>query len=605
MKIKRSLVTVVLILLIILSGCTQTKEEEKDNHLTVFLWQSSLIKHLVPYIHEQFPDKDIEFIVGNNDTDLYSYYNEHGELPDIITVRRYSGTDAIDLRDELLDLSAYDIVSEYYNYALQYYYNSDNSINWLPVCGIPQTIIANKTLFDRYDIKIPTNYEEYAEACDKFYELGIKPYSMDLKEDWSNHEIVQAGAIDLFTSIEGIKWRNEAESATGAIPFDDEFWLKVYEETSQFIKDSHFIADDLNVDIDTGWEMFLNEESAMFHGSSEVLRNSEKEMEGVELVRLPYFSQDDGEGYIYMTPSLHIALNKNLKDDKEKLETALDIVDWMISKKGQEIISDGGEVASLNMDVSSSIDETKGLGEQIKNNNFYIRYAGQKSFKAAYDSIHGLLSGEMDEYEAYKALADGINNDNNNTEPVISFENDYSIFLNENNGRDAASSILTTISKEYDADLALSPYYYFTSSIYKGDCSARRINLMIAKDTSIQLYLEKLSGKEIYELVDRYLTVNDGDITVTNKYELPIASGMKLVLDDDLNLIDILVNDETIDLDKKYSILLVDGMMPTLRELENKDYNALEKGLSTTWNEYASSGQQPCAPEDYIEIREK
>lgn len=605
MKIKRSLVTVVLILLIILSGCTRVKEEEKDNHLTVFLWQSSLIKHLVPYIHEQFPDKDIEFIVGNNDTDLYSYYNEHGELPDIITVRRYSGTDAIDLRDELLDLSAYDIVSEYYNYALQYYYNSDNSINWLPVCGIPQTIIANKTLFDRYDIKIPTNYEEYAEACDKFYELGIKPYSMDLKEDWSNHEIVQAGAIDLFTSIEGIKWRNEAESATGAIPFDDEFWLKVYEETSQFIKDSHFTADDLNVDIDTGWEMFLNEESAMFHGSSEVLRNSEKEMEGVELVRLPYFSQDDGEGYIYMTPSLHIALNKNLKDDKEKLETALDIVDWMISKKGQKIISDGGEVASLNMDVSSSIDETKGLGEQIKNNNFYIRYAGQKSFKAAYDSIHGLLSGEMDEYEAYKALADGINNDNNNTEPVISFENDYSIFLNENNGRDAASSILTTISKEYDADLALSPYYYFTSSIYKGDCSARRINLMIAKDTSIQLYLEKLSGKEIYELVDRYLTVNDGDITVTNKYELPIASGMKLVLDDDLNLIDILVNDETIDLDKKYSILLVDGMMPTLRELENKDYNALEKGLSTTWNEYASSGQQPCAPEDYIEIREK
>ena len=42
-----------------------------------------------------------------------------------------------------------------------------------------------------------------------------------------------------------------------------------------------------------------------------------------------------------------------------------------------------------------------------------------------------------------------------------------------------------------------------------------------------------------------------------------------------------------------------------IRELENKDYKALEKGLSTTWNEYASSGQQPCAPEDYIEIREK
>ena len=604
MKIKRSLVTVVLIFLIILSGCTQAKEE-KDDHLTVFLWQSRLIKYLVPYIREQFPDKDIEFIVGNNDTDLYSYYNEHGELPDIITVRRYSGTDAIDLKDELLDLSAYDIVSEFYNYALQYYYNSDNGINWLPVCGIPQTIIANKTLFDRYDIKIPTNYEEYVKACDKFYKLGIKPYSMDLAEDWSNHEIIQGAAIGLFTSLEGIKWRNEVESTKGDILFDDEFWLKIYEQTSQFIKDSHFTADDLNVGVDEGWEMFINEESAMFHGTPDILKNSEKEMNGAELIRLPYFSQDDEEGYDYMTPSLHVALNKNLKDNKEKLETALAVVDCMISEKGQQLISDGGEVISFNLDVPSTMNVNKGLEEQLNKNNFYIRYAGQKSFKAAYDSIHGLLSGRMDEQEAYKALVDGINNNNNNTEPVISFENDYSIFLNKNNGRDGASSILTTVAKKMGTELALSPYYYFTSSIYKGDCSAKRIKLMIAQDTNARLYLLKLTGKEIYELVDRYLSTNDGDITVTNKYELPIASGMKLVLDKDLKLTDILVDGETIDLDKEYSIMLLEGMMPTLKALYDKDYEPIENsGLSIEWNDYASLDQQPSAPEDYIEIRE-
>lgn len=604
MKVKRSLVTVVLIFLIILSGCTQAKEE-KDNHITVFLWQSRLIKYLVPYIREQFPDKDIEFIVGNNDTDLYSYYNEHGELPDIITVRRYYGTDAIDLKDELLDLSAYDIVSEFYNYALQYYYNSDNGINWLPVCGIPQTIIANKTLFDRYDIKVPTNYKEYVKACDKFYKLGIKPYSMDLAEDWSNHEIIQGAAIGLFTSLEGIKWRNEVESTKGDILFDDEFWLKIYEQTSNFIKDTHFTADDLNVGVDEGWEMFINEESAMFHGTPEILKNSEKEMNGAELIRLPYFSQDDEEGYIYMTPSLHVALNKNLKDNKEKLETALAVVDCMISEKGQQLISDGGEVISFNLDVPSTMNVNKGLEEQLNKNNFYIRYAGQKSFKAAYDSIHGLLSGRMDEQEAYKALVDGINNNNNNTEPVISFENDYSIFLNKNNGRDGASSILTTVAKKMGTELALSPYYYFTSSIYKGDCSAKRIKLMIAQDTNARLYLLKLTGKEIYELVDRYLSTNDGDITVTNKYELPIASGMKLVLDKDLKLTDILVDGETIDLDKEYSIMLLEGMMPTLKALYDKDYEPIENsGLSIEWNDYASLGQQPSAPEDYIEIRE-
>ena len=83
----------------VLSGCGQSKKavSKNDDHLTVYLWENRLMKNIVPYIHEQFPDQDIEFITGNNDTDLYSYFEEHGELPDIITVRRFSGKDAQDL----------------------------------------------------------------------------------------------------------------------------------------------------------------------------------------------------------------------------------------------------------------------------------------------------------------------------------------------------------------------------------------------------------------------------------------------------------------------------------------------------------------------------
>ena len=73
----------------VLFGCGESSGAvSKEEPLTVYLWENSLIKNLVPYIHEQLPDQDIEFIVGNNDTDLYSYMEEHGELPDVITVRR-------------------------------------------------------------------------------------------------------------------------------------------------------------------------------------------------------------------------------------------------------------------------------------------------------------------------------------------------------------------------------------------------------------------------------------------------------------------------------------------------------------------------------------
>lgn len=70
-----------------LSGCAKTSTKSDDDHLTVFLWESKLVKNLAPYIRSQLPDMDIEFISGNNNTDLYEYYQEHGELPDIISVR--------------------------------------------------------------------------------------------------------------------------------------------------------------------------------------------------------------------------------------------------------------------------------------------------------------------------------------------------------------------------------------------------------------------------------------------------------------------------------------------------------------------------------------
>ena len=40
---------------------------------------------------------------------------------------------------------------------------------------------------------------------------------MDLGEDWSNNEIIQAVAIGEFTSLDGIEWRNGAETTADEI----------------------------------------------------------------------------------------------------------------------------------------------------------------------------------------------------------------------------------------------------------------------------------------------------------------------------------------------------------------------------------------------------
>ena len=76
-----ALLSGVLVAATVLSGCGQSQKavSKNDEHLTVYLWENRLIKNIAPYIQEQFPDQDIEFIIGNNDTDLYNYFEEHGD----------------------------------------------------------------------------------------------------------------------------------------------------------------------------------------------------------------------------------------------------------------------------------------------------------------------------------------------------------------------------------------------------------------------------------------------------------------------------------------------------------------------------------------------
>ena len=603
-----ALVTGVLLATAVLSGCGQSKKEisKNDDHLTVYLWENRLMKNIAPYIQEQFPDHDIEFIVGNNDTDLYSYFEEHGELPDIITVRRFSGTDAQDLQPYLMDFASYDVVSRYYSYALQYYKNSKDEIQWLPICGIPQTIIANKTLFDQYGIKIPENYEEYAQACQQFYDNGIKPYSLDLAEDWSAHEVIQTGAIGEFMSLDGIKWRSSAESASGDIAFDDALWERIFSETNTFLRDSHFTKEDISVDINTATQMFLEGKAAMFHGYPALMEDFQEQMDA-ELIRIPFFSQISDEAFINMTPSLNIAFNKDLEKDQEKLDLALDVLDCMISEEGQKLIADGSGVISLNIDVPSMMEDVPGLEDEISDNSVYIRYSAQKSFDASLEAVHGLLSGEMDATQAYNVFRNVMNSKDTEEKATVNFEHKYSISLNDKNGRDAASSILTTIRKENDAQLAFAPYYYFTSSVYKGECAGSRVALMTAKSSDTSLYLAKINGKQIHELVREYLTDSNDDFSVTDKYELPIASGMKIVIKDEENkfsLKDIIVNEKKLDEEKEYSILLTETTMSILKKINPEC--AIEQlndtTLSSAWVAAMANGQQPSAPEDYIEV---
>ncbi len=106
--------------------------KEDAETITVYLWSTNLYEKYAPYIQEQLPDINVEFVVGNNDLDFYKFLKENGGLPDIITCCRFSLHDASPLKDSLMDLSTTNVAGAVYDTYLSSFMNEDGSVNWLP-----------------------------------------------------------------------------------------------------------------------------------------------------------------------------------------------------------------------------------------------------------------------------------------------------------------------------------------------------------------------------------------------------------------------------------------------------------------------------------------
>lgn len=131
----------------LLSGCGGKSAEKEDTEtITVYLWSTSLYEKYAPYIQEQLPDINVEFVVGNNNLDFYKFLNENGGLPDIITCCRFSLHDASPLKDSLMDLSTTNAAGAVYDSYLSNFMNEDGSVNWIPVCADAHGFVVNKDL---------------------------------------------------------------------------------------------------------------------------------------------------------------------------------------------------------------------------------------------------------------------------------------------------------------------------------------------------------------------------------------------------------------------------------------------------------------------------
>ena len=618
-KTLRRLVSVLAALVMavsLLAGCgtktaEQVQEQEDAQTIQVYLWSTSLYETYAPYVQSQLPDVNIEFIVGNNDLDFYKFLQENGGLPDIITCCRFSLHDAAPLKDSLMNLAMTNEAGAVYNTYLNSFKNEDGSVNWLPVCADAHGFVVNRSLFEQYDIPLPTAYESFVSACQAFEKVGIRGFTADYAYDYTCMETLQGLSAAELTTTAGRKWRTAYSDPanTARVGLDDTVWPGAFERMAQFIQDTHLTAEDLEHTYDDVMNLFRNGEVAMYFGSSAGVKMFQDE--GIDTIFLPFFSQN-GEKWIMTTPYFQVALNRDLEQDTARREKAMKVLNVMLSEEAQSrIISDGQDLLSYSQNVPLRMTEyMKDVRDVVEENHMYIRIASNDFFAVSKDVVSKMIAGEYTAQQAYRAfnaqlLAEETPADD---EIVLTSGKSYSNVFHANGGNAAFSVMANTLRGVYGTDVLLATANSFTGSVLRADYNKKMAASMIMPN-GLMSRQRTMTGAELKETVRAFVEGCEGGFVPFNRGSLPVVSGIALEVKEangSYTLTGITRNGQPLRDDDTVTVtcLATKKQMTPLLADKSGAFTGGDQQVKSTWTEYVSGGGAAlAAPENYITLR--
>ena len=599
-----------------LSGCSgsdksaETEDDSSKEKVVVALWGNQMLDTYAEYLCDMFPEVEFEFVLATNSTDYYRFRQDHDDMPDILSVRRFALKDAVLLKDYLYDLSNTELANTYYGSYLDSYTYDDGSINWLPTCAEVDGIIINKTLFDEYGIEVPSDYADFVAACEAFEAVGIRSFVSDFSADYTCMEVLQGASIPVLQSIEGRKWRQQYESGL-TNQLSEEVWLEVFENFFDFMEKTGLGAEDATYPNRTPKELFTEGKAAMFRGTGADVISFPGRGDD-EVLLLPYFGETENDNWYLTYPTFQIAASNKGMDNPEHEKLILDIMTAMVNQQGQDHISYGKNMVPYKKDVSLELmSQMDNLKPYVEQNKLYIRLASNDMFRISKDVVQLILNGEVN--TASEAL-DAFNTELASVEPgletVCHIDKYYSNEFTAEHGNQAASVIANTIRDLSGVDMVFMQSCYVANDIYEGDYSAKDL-AYIAKNDGGWPGLMEITGDQIYSLVEETLKMKSNRGAVCNDSTLYVSSGFVMDIsrtEDGYKLNALTIDGEDLDRSKTYSFLIYGDRDWYMAEVMDKigvsevDNSGL-KADGYIKQCLVDMGRQLSEPSDYIIIK--
>ena len=622
-----ALLLTVLMLIGTLAGCAEQKSSEEQTakdekvKISMYLYDRSMFKELTPWLEEKFPDIAFTFVQSYNTIEYYKDLQARGEeMPDIITCRRFSLNDAAPLADYLMDLSTSEVAGTFYSSYLDVNRENGGAIRWLPMCAEVDSIVANKDLFDQYNIPLPTNYAEFVAAIDAFEAVGLKGFQTDWDYDYSCLETMQGCAIPELMSLEGTAWRMDYESETkdAQVGLDDTVWPKVFEKYEQFLKDVRIQPGDEELQFTVVTEPFRKGKTAMIRNTAS-LADSVRSEEGVNCVMLPYFGETSQDNWLLTYPMCQLAVSKQVEQDAAKKAAVMEVLMAVFSDEGQKHVSAGTSVLSYNKEVKIDLsDSLLYVQDCIDSNHLYMRLASTEVFAISQDVGHKMMTGEYDVKQAYDAFNAQITDYKNpEAEEVLitqktAYSNDFGV-----HGSEAASSLMNTLRAGGDEQIAIGYASVASSSIYEGDYTMQQVKWIMTFRNA--LYRGEYTGAEVRRIMDWLVNVKeDGSNPIHHRNQMPVTSGLEYTVTETERgkfvLEAITVNGQSLEDDAVYTVLLVgvdtylehptfcNCPMPEDIKVKREDYIINDFTSQEYIQEALKKTQQFLEPTEYVTI---
>ena len=623
-----ALLLVVVMAAALFAGCTGQKKDDRIS-ISLYAWDRSMFKELTPWLEEKFPEINFTFIQSFNTMEYYKDLMARGEaMPDIITCRRFSLNDAAPLSEYLMDLSKSEVAGTFYSSYLEVNRETSGAIRWLPMCAEVDSIMANKDLFDQYNIPLPTNYSEFVAAIDAFEAVGIKGFQTDWIYDYSCLETMQGCAIPELMSLEGTRWRMEYESETedNQVGLDDTVWPKVFEKYEQFLKDVRFQPGDEDhpgdeeLTFSVTMEPYYQGMTAMIRNTAALADNITVEM-GINSVILPYFGQTSEDNWLLTYPMCQVAVSKQVEEDEAKREAVMEVLMAMFSEEGQKHVAAGTSVLSYNKEVNiSPTDSLRYVQDCINSNHLYMRLASTEVFGISQDVGHKMMTGKYDAKAAYDAFDQQITHyaDPDAVEVMFTQKTAYSNEFTEH-GSAAASSLMNTIRESLGDQIAIGYSPTVSTSIYAGDYTLQQAKWVLTARNSI--YQGEYTGEEVWRFMDWLVNVKeDGSNPIQHRNLMPVTSGMEYTVTEyergKFRLEEVTVNGQPLDKNCTYTLLLVGAdnflehetfcncPMPEDLKAKRQAYLVSDFSSQECMQEALEKTGQFLAPSEYVTIRQ-